>query len=187
MLGSLTEELALTSRQLMLVHSNALRWVSRPLLPVGWTPGDFKTSGLIEEQRVKLELLASRIFWMQTFSFLCKIVSVATLRWAPNIDASRRSVIYSLTVLTVQVVPTALTMLLFSRYFFSRGSDSAKDEIRESAEDNLIDDGAACFSNRTTPMVSIVSEESAGRVEALAAEKIVLFEERSAVGGTRWS
>ncbi len=159
MLCRLTEELALTSRQLMLVHSKALWWVSRPLLPAAWTPGEFKTSDAIEEQRVKLELLANRIFRMQVFSFVCKTVSVASLLYAPDIDATQRSIIFSFTVLTVQALPNALTLLLLSRYFFNCGGTrvgsatamNAFAHSQESAENCMIDDSVTIFSVEQIP------------------------------------
>jgi hypothetical protein len=192
MLCRLTEEHALTSRQLMLVHSKALRWMSRLLLPAAWTPGDFKTSDEIEEQRVKLELLANRIFRMQVFSFVCKTVSVASLLFAQSIDANERSIIFSFTVLTVQAVPNSLMLLLLSRYFFHRGgtrvgnATSMKNAFahsQESAEDCMIDDSVTKFSSGTTPIAIElpVIEESAG---VLVTESVA-FEARNDVVGTR--
>ena len=195
MLCRLTEEFALTSRQLMLVHSKALRWVSRPLLPAAWTPGDFKTSDEIEEQRVKLELLANRIFRMQVFSFVCKIVSVVSLRFAQSIDASERSIIFSFTVLTVQAVPNACTLLLLCRYFFNRGgtragnatSMNAKNaHAEESAEDCLIDDSVTKISSgTTTPMVLPVVQESAEGVGVLITESVAFEARNDEIVGTR--
>ena len=66
----LTEERALSSRQLMLVHSKMLRWLARPLLPKGWTAGGFKTSGDLEAQRVSLQTLGNRLAGLGIFSFL---------------------------------------------------------------------------------------------------------------------
>lgn len=121
-------------RQLMLVHSKVLRWLARPLLPTGWNPNDFKTSGAIDVQRVRLETLGSRMFRLKIFSFVCKIVSVATLSYARDtISPSHHSIIYTMTVLTVQAVPNALTLLLFYQHLVSRNGQSGTTPMIPSA------------------------------------------------------
>jgi hypothetical protein len=109
----------------MLVHSKILRWLARPLLPTGWNPHDFKTTDAIDVQRVRLEILGSRMFRLKIFSFVCKIVSVVTLFYARDaISPSRHSIIYTVTVLTVQAVPNALALLLFYQHLVSRNGQS---------------------------------------------------------------
>jgi hypothetical protein len=116
----LTDDSILQPYQLMLVHSKFLRWLSRPVVPNVWTPGDFKTSGMIDAQRVKLELFTQRTFLLHLFSFLVKSVSVAILFFSNDNDPTVRSVIFIMTVFFVQGVPNAATLLLLNRHFFNR-------------------------------------------------------------------
>ncbi len=74
----LTEERALSRRQLMLVHSPLLRWLARPLFLKGWTAGSFKTSGEVDAQRVALQTLGTRLAVLSITSSLCKSASAAT-------------------------------------------------------------------------------------------------------------
>jgi uncharacterized small protein (DUF1192 family) len=119
----LTEEQALSSRQLMLVHSKILRWLARPLLPKGWTAGGFKTSGDAEAQRVSLQTLGNRLAGLGIFSFLCKCVSSATSYFARDLFApvsgNFEAILFLATTLTVQAIPSAMTLLLLSRFHFS--------------------------------------------------------------------
>ena len=121
----LTEERALSSRQLMLVHSKMLRWLARPLLPKGWTAGGFKTSGDAEAQRVSLQTLGNRLAGLGIFSFLCKCVSSATSYFARDLFAPAsgnfEAILFLATTLTVQAIPSAMTLLLLSRFHFSGG------------------------------------------------------------------
>ena len=78
----LTEERALSRRQLMLVHAPFLRWLARPLLPKGWTASGFKTSGEVDAQRVALRTLGTRLAVLSIISFLCKSASVAASYFA---------------------------------------------------------------------------------------------------------
>ncbi len=124
----LTEERALSSRQLMLVHSKMLRWFARPLLPKGWTAGGFKTSGDVEAQRMSLQTLGNRLAGLGIFSFLCKCVSSATSYFARDLFApasgSFEAIMFLATTLTVQAIPSAMTLLLLSRFHFSGGGES---------------------------------------------------------------
>ena len=120
----LTEERALSSRQLMLVHSKMLRWLARPLLPKGWTAGGFKTSGDVEAQRVSLETLGNRLAGLGIFSFLCKCVSSATSYFARDIATASgnfEAIMFLATTLTVQAIPSVVTLMLLSRFHFSGG------------------------------------------------------------------
>jgi hypothetical protein len=123
----LTDERALSSRQLMLVHSKMLRWLARPLLPKGWTAGGFKTSGDVEAQRVSLQTLGNRLAGLAIFSFLCKSVSSATSYFARDLLAPAsgnfEAIMFLATTLTVQAIPSAMTLLLLSRFHFSGGSE----------------------------------------------------------------
>jgi hypothetical protein len=124
MRGRLTEERALSSRQLMLVHSKILRWLARPLLPKGWTAGGFKTSGDVDAQRVSLQSLGNRLAGLGIFSFLCKCVSSATLYFARESElyytsGNFEAIIFLATTFTVQAIPSALTLLFLSRFYFS--------------------------------------------------------------------
>ena len=124
----LTEEQALSSCQLMLVHSKMLRWLARPLLPKGWTAGGFKTSGDLEAQRVSLQTLGNRLAGLGIFSFLCKCVSSATSYFARDVFAPAsgnfEAIMFLATTLTVQAIPSAVTLLLLSRFHFSGGGES---------------------------------------------------------------
>ena len=123
----LTEERALSSRQLMLVHSKMLRWLARPLLPKGWTAGGFKTSGAVEAQRASLQTLGNGLSVLGIFSFLCKSVSSATLYFARDLFSTSgnfEAIMFLATTLTVQAIPSAMTLLLLSRFHFSDGGDS---------------------------------------------------------------
>ena len=131
----LTEERALSSRQLMLVHSKMLRWLARPLLPKGWTAGGFKTSGDVEAQRVSLQTLGNRLAGLGIFSFLCKSVSSATSYFAIDVFAPAsgnfEAIMFLATTLTVQAIPSAMTLLLLSRFHFSGGSEN-RDTLMQS-------------------------------------------------------
>ena len=124
----LTEERALSSRQLMLVHSKMLRWLARPLLPKGWTAGGFKTSGDVETQRVSLQSLGNRFAGLGIFSFLCKCVSSATSYFARDLfspaSGNFEAIMFLATTLTVQAIPSAMTLLLLNRFYFSGGGES---------------------------------------------------------------
>ena len=120
----LTEERALSRRQLMLVHAPFLRWLARPLLPKGWTASGFKTSGEVDAQRVALRTLGTRLAVVSIISFLCKSASVAASYFARDqiaASAQLESVIFLATTFAVQAVPSAVTLLLLSRFHFSRG------------------------------------------------------------------
>jgi len=120
----LTEERALSRRQLMLVHAPFLRWLARPLLPKGWTASGFKTSGEVDAQRVALQTLGTRLAVLSIISFLCKSASVAASYLARDqiaTSAQLESVIFLATTFAVQAVPSAVTLLLLSRFHFSRG------------------------------------------------------------------
>jgi hypothetical protein len=125
--GRLTEERALSRRQLMLVHSPLLRWLARPLLPKGWTAGSFNTSGEVDAQRVALQTLGTRLAVLSIISFLCKSASAATSYFTRDDtnDPELQSILFLLTTLAVQAVPSAVTLLLLWRYFLGRGSDGS--------------------------------------------------------------
>jgi hypothetical protein len=135
MRSRLTEERALSSRQLMLVHSKMLRWLARPLLPKGWTAGGFKTSGDLEAQRVSLQTLGNRLAGLGIFSFLCKCVSSATSYFARDLSAPAsgnfEAIMFLATTITVQAIPSAMTLLLLSRFHFS-GGGSRKGTLMQS-------------------------------------------------------
>jgi hypothetical protein len=125
----LTEERALSSRQLMLVHSKLLGWLARPLLPKGWTAGGFKTSGDVEAHRASLQSLGNRLAGLGVFSFLCKCVSSATLYFARESELYSTSgnfeaIMFLATTFMVQAIPSALTLLFLSRFYFSRIGES---------------------------------------------------------------
>ena len=124
----LTEERALSRRQLMLVHSPLLRWLARPLLPKGWTANSFRTAGDVDAQRVALRTLGTRLAVVSILSFLCKSASVATSYFARDViadSAQLESIIFLATALAVQAVPSAATLLLLGSFLFSRGSDGS--------------------------------------------------------------
>jgi hypothetical protein len=111
----------------MLVHSKMLRWLARPLLPKGCTAGGFKTSGDAEAQRVSLQTLGNRLAGLGIFSFLCKCVLSATSYFARDLFAPAsgnfEAIMFLAATLTVQAIPSAMTLLLLSRFYFSGGGE----------------------------------------------------------------
>ena len=108
----------------MLVHSVFLRWLARPLLPKGWAAGSFQTVGQVEAQRVALQKLGTRLAALSIASFLCKCASSAAAYFGRGRTEQSESVVYLVTVLTVQAVPCSLTLLLLHRYHFGGGGSS---------------------------------------------------------------
>ena len=119
--GRLTDERALSKPQLMLVHSNVLRRLARPLLPDGWSAGSFQTAGEVDTQRRALETLGARLAGLSIASFLCKCISSATVYFAGRQVEQSASVVFLVTVLSVQAVPSVLTLLLLHRFHFGGG------------------------------------------------------------------
>ena len=107
----------------MLVHSKVLRWLARPLLPKGWAAGSFKTAGEADAQRVALQKLGTRLAVLSVASFLCKCVSSTVAYFGRDQKEQSQSVIFLVTVLSVQAVPTSLTLLLLHRYHFGGSSN----------------------------------------------------------------
>jgi uncharacterized small protein (DUF1192 family) len=177
----LTEERALSSRQLMLVHSKMLRWLARPLLPKGWTAGGFKTSGDVEAQRVSLQALGNRLAGLGIFSFLCKCVSSATSYFARDVFAPAsvnfEAIMFLATTLTVQAIPSAMTLLLLSRFHFS-GDGERKGTLMQSLlprEDVSLqsDSAATAASNHQSQLASDNArlQEEIARLKAGEAQK----------------
>lgn len=110
----------------MLVHSRPLRWLARPLLPKGWTAGSFLTADEVDIQRIMLETLGTRLAAVSIFSFLCKSLFSSVSYFAQN-QLSRfeqsESIIFLVSVLLVQAVPSLATLLLLDRYHFSRSGE----------------------------------------------------------------
>ncbi len=123
----------------MLVHSELLRWLARPLLPEGWVAGSFQTAGEVDAQRVALELLGTRLAVLSIVSFLFKCVSAAIAYFARDLGEQSESIIFLATVLTVQAVPSSVTLLLLHRYHFG-GSSSVHGSLMQPL---LRHDGAA--------------------------------------------
>ena len=119
--GRLTDERALSKPQLMLVHSNVLRRLARPLLPDGWSAGSFQTAGEVDTQRRALETLGARLAGLSIASFLCKCISSATVYFAGRQVEQSASVVFLVTVLSVQAVPSLVTLLLLDRFHFGGG------------------------------------------------------------------
>ena len=122
----------------MLVHSAFLRWLARPLLPKGWAAGSFQTAGQVDAQRVALQKLGTRLAALSIASFLCKCASSAAVYFGRGRIEQSESVVFLVTVLTVQAVPCSLTLLLLHRYHF--GSSGGHSSIMQSL---LPHDGAA--------------------------------------------
>ncbi len=121
----LTDERTLSKWQLMLVHSPFLRWLARPLLPKGWTAGSFQTTGEVDAQRQALQTLGTRLAVLSIFSFLCKSASAATSYFYRGDTVAfdgLESVIFLFSVLSVQGLPSLITLLLLYRFHFGRGS-----------------------------------------------------------------
>jgi len=124
----------------MLVHSAFLRWLARPLLPKGWAAGSFQTAGQVDAQRVALQKLGTRLAALSIASFLCKCASSAAAYFGRGRIEQSESVVFLVTVLTVQAVPCSLTLLLLHRYHFGGGSSGGHGSIMQSL---LPHDGAA--------------------------------------------
>ena len=108
----------------MLVHSALLRWLARPLLPKGWAAGSFQTAGQADAQRMSLQKLGTRLAALSIASFLCKCASSAAVFFGRGRIEQSESVIFLVTVLTVQAVPCSLTLLLLHRYHIGGGGSS---------------------------------------------------------------
>ena len=119
--GRLTDERALSKTQLMLVHSNVLRRLARPLLPDGWSASSFQTTGEVDAQRLALETLGARLAGLSIASFLCKCISSATVYFAGRQVEQSASVVFLVTVLSVQAVPSVVTLLLLHCFHFGGG------------------------------------------------------------------
>ena len=169
----LTEERALSRRQLMLVHAPFLRWLARPLLPKGWTASGFKTSGEVDAQRVALRTLGTRLAVVSIISFLCKSASVAASYFARDqiaASAQLESVIFLATTFAVQAVPSAVTLLLLSRFHFSRGgSGGALMQsllTREGVSVQVSSDSAAADARQGQQATELAAEVSRLQAEA---------------------
>ncbi len=141
----LTEERALSSRQLMLVHSKLLRWLARPLLPKGWAAGTLKTSGDVEVQRASLQALGNNLAGLGVFSFLCKCVSSATSYFARDLYSTSgnfEAVMFLATTLMVQAIPSGLTLLLLAQFHFRRGGESRGILMQSLLTSQLVADNA---------------------------------------------
>jgi len=169
----LTEERALSRRQLMLVHAPFLRWLARPLLPKGWTASGFKTSGEVDAQRVALRTLGTRLAVVSIISFLCKSASVAASYFARDqiaASAQLESVIFLATTFAVQAVPSAVTLLLLSRFHFSRGGGGGALMqsllTREGVSVQVSSDSAAADARRGQQATELAAEVSRLQAEA---------------------
>jgi hypothetical protein len=138
--GRLTDERALSKTQLMLVHSNVLRRLARPLLPDGWSAGSFQTAGEVDTQRRALETLGARLAGLSIASFLCKCISSATVFFAGRQVEQSASVVFLVTVLSVQAVPSVVTLLLLHRFHFGSGGGDGRGSLMQSL---LTRDGTA--------------------------------------------
>ena len=169
----LTEERALSRRQLMLVHAPFLRWLARPLLPKGWTASGFKTSGEVDAQRVALRTLGTRLAVVSIISFLCKSASVAASYLARDqiaASAQLESVLFLATTFAVQAVPSAVTLLLLSRFHFSRGGGGGALMqsllTREGVSVQVSSDSAAADARRGQQAMELAAEVSRLQAEA---------------------
>jgi hypothetical protein len=88
---------------------------------------------------VALQKLGTRLAALSIASFLCKCASSAAVYFGRSRMEQNESVVYLVTVLTVQAVPCSLTLLLLHRYHFG-GSSSGHGSIMQSL---LPHDGAA--------------------------------------------
>ena len=150
----LTDERALSKRQLMLVHSVFLRWLARPLLPKDWTAGSFKTAGEVDAQRVALQTLGTRLAVLSIASFLCKCVSAAAAYFGRGQLEQSESIIYLVTVLSVQALPSCVTLLLLQWYFFGGSSGALMQSLLTH------DSAAACGSDAAASAAHLESHRS---------------------------
>jgi hypothetical protein len=80
----------------------------------------------VDVQRQALETLGTRLAVLSIVSFLCKSASAATLYFFRNdIDNFEgvESIIFLVTVLSVQGLPSLITLLLLHRFHFGGGSN----------------------------------------------------------------
>ncbi len=100
-------------------------------------------------QRASLQRLGNRLTALSVFSFMCKSISSATAYFARESYATSdnfEAVILLITTLTVQAVPSALTLLLLSRHHLSNGSDSGATPMLSLPLLAPADDSIALFS-----------------------------------------
>jgi len=79
----------------------------------------------VDAQRQALQALGTRLAVLSIVSFLCKSASAATSYFAQQqLDAfdGAQSIIFLVTVLSVQGLPSLITLLLLYRFHFGRGS-----------------------------------------------------------------
>jgi hypothetical protein len=125
----------LSPRQLMMVHSSLLRVLAKPFLPEGWSPMGFKTSGEVDVQRRALQTLCNRLAVVSICSFVCKTSSVALSFLArDHIVASLQlqTGLFLATILTVQALPSAITLVLLWNFLFSRDSSPGRATLMQS-------------------------------------------------------
>jgi hypothetical protein len=71
-----------------------------------------------------LQTLGTRLAVLSIASFLCKCVSAATAYFGRGQLEQSGSVIFLVTVLSVQAVPSCVTLLLLQRYHFGSSGGS---------------------------------------------------------------
>jgi uncharacterized small protein (DUF1192 family) len=132
---------------------------------------------------VSLQTLGNRLAGLGIFSFLCKCVSSATSYFARDVFAPAsgnfEAIMFLATTLTVQAIPSAMTLLLLSRFHFS-GSGESRGTLMQSLlsrEDVALalssDSAAAAASSlqaQHAPDVARLQEENA-RLKAGEAQK----------------
>ncbi len=156
----------------MLAHSKLLRWLARPMLPKGWTPGGFKTSGGVETQRALLQTLSNRLAGIGVFSFLCQCVSASISHFAHDLYATSgnfEAIMFLATTLMVQVVPSALTLFFLGGFCFHRSGEGTLMQTLLTHNDvsvALFSDSAAAV--RHNEQASLLPEDVAGLREEIA-------------------
>ncbi len=144
----------------MLVHSELLRWLARPLLPKGWTAGRFQTAGEVDAQRLALQTLGTRLAVLSIASFLCKCVSAAAAYFGRGQLQQSESIIYLVTVMSVQVVPSCVTLLLLQRYHFGSGGGSSGALMQSLLPHDGAAAAAACGSDAAASAAHLESHRS---------------------------
>jgi hypothetical protein len=79
----------------------------------------------VDAQRVALQTLGTRLAVLSIASFLCKCVSAVAAYFGRGQLEQSESIIYLVTVLSVQALPSCVTLLLLQRYHFGSGGGSS--------------------------------------------------------------
>ncbi len=94
-----------------------------------------------------LQTLGTRLAALSIASFLCKCVSTATAYFGRGQLEQSESIRYLVTVLSVQAVPSCVTLLLLQRYHFGSSSGSSGTLMHSLLTHDGAATAAACYSD----------------------------------------